>query len=141
MNIDPKSFIEKQFKLPTNNKTIETAKLDELYTKPKKEKVIPHFQSESPNYEEQMDLLYLPNDNGFRYCLVCIDQGSRLIDCVALKDKSSENVLKALTTIYDRKILGKPRMIRVDAGTEFLKRGSQEGFGGHGHTAHCCQKW
>jgi hypothetical protein len=119
--INPLDFFLKQLKVPQNNKTVNTDKLDELYKTPKKESYneMTHFQPESAGYEDQLDLLYLPTDGQYSLCLTCIDQGSRLIDCEALKDQSSKTVLNALKEIYKRGIITQPKTIRVDAGSHF----------------------
>ena len=40
-----------------------------------------------PNAIQQADLLYLSDDTGFKYPLVVIDLGSRLMDAEALKNR------------------------------------------------------
>jgi transposase InsO family protein len=119
--VNPLDFFLKQLKVPQSNKTVNTDKLDELYKIPKKESYneMTHFQSESEGYEDQMDLLTLPTDGQYSQCLVVIDQGSRLIDCEALKDQSSKTALDALKVIYRRGIIKQPKTIRVDAGSHF----------------------
>jgi hypothetical protein len=117
------TFFENQLKGKSSDKTANKTKLDELFTTPQKEKGdnLPHFQPQAAGYEDQIDILYLPNDAGRSLCLVCIDQGNRKIDCESLNDRSSATVLQALQTIYARKIVTKVRTIRVDAGGEFAK--------------------
>jgi len=100
--------------------------LKNLYKRPKREtkEEMPHFQNFVPNHTNQADLLFMPNDRGFRYALVLIDIASRKIDAVALKSKSADEVGKAFGTIYTRKprpILEVPKVIEVDAGGEFKK--------------------
>jgi hypothetical protein len=95
--------------------------VNELYKKPKRDKGVnaPRFQRPSPNTEQQADLLFLPDDNGFKYCLVVADVGSRLTDAQPIKDKTNANVLKAFQLIYKRNILSLPKQIDFDQGTEF----------------------
>ena len=73
------------------------------------------------NNSHQVDLLYLPDDNGFKYALVCVDLESSYIGAEPMKDnKSSAEALKALLTIYKRsKYLKLPQRIEMDQGTEF----------------------
>jgi hypothetical protein len=122
MNVS--DFFEKQLKISNKkNDNNDTTTLNELYTKPRKEKAgnMTHFQPQNEGYEQQIDLLYVPNDQGYQYILVCVDQGSRYIDCEGLKDQSSKTVLNALTNkIYKRNILKTPKTIRVDGGSHFL---------------------
>lgn len=67
----------------------------------------------------QIDLLMLPEDNGYKYCLTVVDLATNEIDCEALKNKESNTVSQALETIYKRKILNVPQIIECDQGTEF----------------------
>lgn len=116
--MNPKDFFQNQL-LGAKNKS--KTVVDELYKKPKKEKGknMPSFSYESDGYEQQADLLYLPNDQGYQYALVVVDQGDRKTDAEPLKDRSSKTVIKALKTIYARKIINKGLTIKVDAGSEF----------------------
>ena len=77
-----------------NKKFLEKQELHNLYKKPKKDKGVnmPHIHSNEINTVQQADILYLPNDNGYKYCLVVVDIGSRLTDAVPLKNKSAEDV-------------------------------------------------
>jgi hypothetical protein len=121
--MQPSDFFEQQLNKPKGKKKAPKTTLDELYTKPQREKgdAMPHFQPQSSGYENQIDLLYLPSDKGYYMCLVAIDQGNRKIDAEAISDKKSTTVLKALETIYARDILDKPSVIRVDNGAEWGK--------------------
>src|ERR1700733_10481387 len=93
----------------------------ELYKKPRKDKGknAPRFLSYPPNKKQQADLLFLPGDNGFKYALVVVDLGSRFTDSEPIKNKKSENLVKAFQTIYNRGILQIPKRLEVDAGLEF----------------------
>ena len=107
--INDKDFLEKQ-------------ELYNLYRKPKKDKGVnmPHIYANEKNTVQQADLLFLPNDNGYKYCLVVVDLGSRLTDAVPLKHKNAEDVKKAFEKIYKRGILKMPSYsMQTDPGTEF----------------------
>ena len=95
--------------------------IDNLFKKVKKNKNPnrTHFGDYPENRVHQMDLIYLPEDNGFKYALVVVDVGTRKIDAQPLKTKLSSDVVKALKTIYRREILKKPLLIQVDSGKEF----------------------
>eukprot|EP01038_Epipyxis_sp_PR26KG_P018768 gene18768-26556_t len=72
-----------------------TTVIDSLYKKPKKDKneqavTFDHFDK---NYLQQMDLLYLPNDKGFQYALIVVDQGTRLLEAEALKNRSPNDII------------------------------------------------
>jgi hypothetical protein len=80
---------------------------------------MPHTTSGYANTVQQADLLFLPNDGGYRYLLVVCDIGSRKFDAEPIKSKDSAIVRDALKTIYKRKIIQTPKSLEVDAGTEF----------------------
>ena len=64
--------------------------------KPKKDTAIeaPHFQPYTKNALHQTDLLYLPKDNGFEYCLVVVDCGpEHIYDAQPLREKNARAVL------------------------------------------------
>jgi hypothetical protein len=94
-----------------------------LLKTPKKEppKQMPHHRASSKNYTHNIDLLFLPEDQGFNYLLVVVDIGTKLTDAEPLKSKSSAEVRDALKKIYKRKILSLPKVIQHDAGGEFEK--------------------
>ena len=102
-------------------KSNETIIDSSLYKKPKKDKdeqavTFDHFDK---NYLQQMDLLYLPNDKGFQYALIVVDQGTRLLEAEALKNRSPNDIITALKKIYKRKVLSKPSIVVSDSGSEF----------------------
>jgi hypothetical protein len=95
--------------------------VNELFKKPKRDKGdnVPKFLKYLPDEVQQADLLFLPNDGGYKYALVVVDLGSNLTDAEPLKIKSSERVLDAFIKIYKKGILKIPKKIEVDSGTEF----------------------
>ena len=101
---------------------LQKQELYNLFKRPPKEtnQQMPHYnQTYSANFEHQADLLFLPDDKGYKYALVVTDIGTRLSDAEPLKDKKSKLVAAALDKIYKRGILQKPQSLTVDAGTEF----------------------
>ena len=106
-------------------KNEKTSKSNILFTVPKKDSKddMPHIKNNifKPFILHQADILYLPTSQfGFKYCLVCVDVYNSKIDAVAIKDKNSTTIVKALETIYTKhKILGLPITIQFDNGTEF----------------------
>ena len=102
-----------------NSKALQDQKLYNLFKKPKKqgkyEKA--HIINTEKDGIHQMDLLYLPNDDGYKYALVIVDLATRLTDAEPIKAKT--DVLDAIKTIYRRGILHKPKIIQIDAGPEF----------------------
>ncbi len=74
-------------------------------TADKKNKRMPHFTTNLPKDErDQADTLYLLNDNGYKYALVVVDVGTRMIDAEPLKNCDSLAAAEALDKIYNRKI-------------------------------------
>jgi hypothetical protein len=71
-------------------------------------------------YIHQADLLFLPNDDGYKYALVIVDIGSGVIDAEPLKTKTQIEVLSAFKTIYSRDNLDIPKaLLQIDKGSEF----------------------
>ena len=103
-------------KKPTKNNI-----LDNLLKLPKKDNNIntPHHVTDEVNIIQQADLLYLPDDNGFKYLLAVVDLGSRLMDAEALKNRDATTVRNAMIKLYKRKILQEPLVSQVDGGSEF----------------------
>ena len=82
-------------------KDLENEILHNLYKKSREKKIeMPSIQAILPNVVQQADLLYLPNDDGFKYCLAVVDIGSRLFDAVPLKDRTSKAVLDGFKILY-----------------------------------------
>jgi transposase InsO family protein len=111
---------KKRREQPTEEKMIKKLAV-RIITPPKKDEGAnqPHIYVYGKNQVHQMDLLQLPNDKNYQYLLVVIDIGSRKIDAHELKQKTASSVKNALIKIYERGILKKPKVIEVDAGSEF----------------------
>ena len=110
----------------TNNETDILNKrileLKQLTIIPQKEKnnEMPHMQVFTPNHLEQSDLLFMPTGAfGFKYILVIVDAHTKKCDAEAIKNKLSSTVMKALIKIYKRGIVKEPKILSVDAGSEF----------------------
>ena len=114
-----KTFLVGDVSDPKNlNKEI----LYQLYKKvvPDKGDNAPHIEPMPSGLVQQLDCLFLPDDDGFKFALTVVDVGSRLMDCEPMKEISSKSVLKALKQIYKRGILKMPsQSFQVDAGSEF----------------------
>ena len=113
--------MEEFLKKSLDGKKSKKSVVDQLYKRPLKDKdeqavTFDHFDA---GYLQQMDLVYLPNDKGFVYALVVVDQGSRELDAEPLKDRSASDVITALKKIYKRKILKKCKVVVSDSGSEF----------------------
>lgn len=94
-----------------------------LFKKPARENKddMPRFYNFEPNDTHQADVLYLPDDNGFKYCLVVVDVATSKVDAEPMKDRNSADVLNAIKKIYNRNILSLPDHLIVDSGSEFKK--------------------
>lgn len=98
--------------------------VDELFKKPKKDKGVnaTRILPVPANTVHQGDLLFLPDDNGYKYALVVVDVGTRQTDIVPLKNKEHTTIINAFNHIYRRKskkILEFPKKMEFDAGSEF----------------------
>lgn len=94
----------------------------ELYQKPREKfKDMPHFKSPIVGgLTHQVDLLELPMDHKYKYCLTVVDVGNRMIDAEPIITKDSQTVLKAIKKIYSRDIVKEPKyQIVMDQGSEF----------------------
>lgn len=107
--------------LKSNKKT----ELKSLYKRPVPEtgKEMPVTQVFEPSVYHQGDILYLPEDKGFKYLLVVVDAYDNAIDAEPVKDILSKDndVLKAFKAIYGRKYLDLPYIITLDRGAEFTQ--------------------
>jgi len=95
--------------------------LHNLFKKVKKDTGLnmPRFQVTEPHAVHQADLLFLPEDNGYKYALVIVDAYDRTTDAEPLKNKDNTTVLNAFKAIYQRGALKNPRRLEVDSGSEF----------------------
>jgi CRISPR/Cas system CMR-associated protein Cmr5 small subunit len=91
-----------------------------LFKVPQKDKGVnmPHFQNVSLG-TQQADLLFLPEDQGYKYALVVVENHNRKTDAQPLKEKTAEAVKTAFKAIYKRGIVKMPTLIEVDSGKEF----------------------
>ena len=104
--------------------TSKPSEVENLMKPPQKETTSdrPRLKAYTPDTVHQADVLYLPNDKGFKYALVVADVNTREADAEPLKSHSSEEVTKAIQRIYKRNILNTPNMfINVDNGSEFKR--------------------
>ena len=107
---------------PQDKQHLEKETLYKLYKKPKKEKgkTMPHFENNVAGQVQQADILYLPDDNGFKFCLVVVDVADHTIDAQQLKTITAESVRNGFKIIYKREILKMPNYeMIVDRGSEF----------------------
>ena len=108
--------------IKSKKKSVKNNELSKLYTRPVKEtgEDAPKWQVLQPNWLHQADVLYLPEDEGYKYAVVVADVQSKILDAEPIKSLKQDNheVLKALKTIYNRGILKYPHIIMFDNGNE-----------------------
>ncbi len=96
--------------------------LEQIFKKPpaKARKMVNHYSIDKTNKVHQIDLLFLPLDGGYEYCLTLVDCASRYKAGRQLKTKTSEEVTSALIWIYENdKYLETPEILMTDKGSEF----------------------
>lgn len=98
--------------------------VSQLMKRPKKDSRInmPSRNSKfiEPGYVHQADVLFLPDDNGYKYALVVVDLGSKLVDAEPLMSKKPTDIVGAFEKIYKRPYLSIPKaLLQVDDGGEF----------------------
>lgn len=96
--------------------------LKKLYLKPDKtpNAELPHIKVPEKDMIYQADLLYLPDDAGYHYLLVVIDNYNSACDFEPMKNRTASTTLESIKKIFSRRYLSKPHfMIEVDNGVEF----------------------
>lgn len=95
--------------------------ISNLFKPPKEEpkKLMPRFYNYIENDTHQIDSLYLPEDHGYKYCIVVADIATSKMDAEPVKDLTSQNVLNAVLRIYRRGIVKTPKRIITDSGSEY----------------------
>ena len=73
----------------TPKKIKDNQEINNLFKIPKKEKRLdmPKFYNFVEDNTHMMDILYLPDDNGFKYCLVVMDIATNKMDAQPLKKR------------------------------------------------------
>ena len=111
-------------------------KIWQIYLAPPAHVPRPHWAVDQPNKVHQADLLFLPHDKVgrkvYKYALVVVDVASRYKDAEPLTSKSAEEVAKAFSRVYSRK-LEWPQTLVVDPGSEF-KGAVAKAMNSHGTT-------
>ena len=97
-------------KLMENEEDIEA-----LYKKPTKEIIYPHAYITDKNILHMIDILYLPEDKGFKYLLVVVDCNNKLCDGRPLKSLEMDEIIINLDDIYKKsKYLKRPETLQAD---------------------------
>lgn len=110
------------------SKSAKNTELNQLYKKPVPETTgqMPITQVFNKNVYHQADILYMPEDNGYKYALVVVDLYDGTLDAEPLKVRDNITVIKTFQIIYSRKYLDYPVVITLDQGSEF--KGATEQF-------------
>lgn len=86
-----------------------------LYEKPVKEINFPHIQLPGEGWMAEIDILYLPNDNGFKYLLTCVDVYDSSCDAIALKTLNMKDVIHAMNWMFENSsFLTVPKLLQAD---------------------------
>lgn len=112
--------------LKSKSTAVKNNELMKLYARPIKEtgNNMPHFQILEPNYLQNADTLYLPEDEykgkKYKYLLVVTDVYNKKMDAEAYTNlkQDSHEVLDALKKIYKRGIVKYPKILVFDNGNE-----------------------
>lgn len=114
-------------------KNKKSSELNTLYKKPMPEikGQMPIAQVFNPNVYYQADILYMPEDNKYKYILGCVDLYDGSLDAEPLKERDNKSIIKAFKEIFKRKYLDYPVFITLDQGTEF-KGATKEYFDNNG---------
>jgi len=112
----------------------ENSELNQLYKKPIPETGIymPTAQVFTKNIYHQGDVLYMPEDKGFKYILVCVDMFDGSLDAEPIKAVNDTNVINAFKEIFKRRYLKFPKFITFDKGNEFKGNKITEYFKNNG---------
>ena len=83
-------------------------KIWQIYLAPPAQVPRPHWAVDQPGGVHQADLLFLPHDKVgrkvYKYALVVVDVASRYKDAEPLTSKSAEEVARAFSRVYSRKL-------------------------------------
>jgi hypothetical protein len=104
---------------------LDELEIDETFTKTKRRKQSEynHVKDNIPmkaNQNMMADILFLPNDNGYKYLLVVVDLATDKFDMEPLKTKKAFEVLLAMKRMFERPYIERPEAsIKTDDGNEF----------------------
>ena len=99
---------------------VDNSKLKALFKSVRSNKIQARVLTRDPGYIYQADLLQLPKDGEYNYCLTVVDTNNNKCDAVALKGKTAEETLNGFKTIFNRKPLEYPKFsLETDQGKEF----------------------
>lgn len=89
--------------------------LKSLYKKTPKETPANHSIVYKPNKVHEIDILYVPEDNGYKYILSVVDVNNSLFEARGLKTRNKVEIIDKLNDIYrNSKYLNKPELIQAD---------------------------
>ncbi len=102
--------------------------------KPPKAPIQGHTEADHAGQKIALDVIHLPNVNGFQYALTAVDVFSRWGFLVPLKKIESEDIVDALRHRILPGGMGKPQVYIIDGGAEFKKQLRQAVAAWAGHS-------
>jgi len=107
--------------IQTLSKNKNSSELNTLFKKPIPEKKgqMPITQVFEKDIYHQADILYMPEDKGYKYILGVVDLHDGSMDAEKLKQRDNKTIIEAFKKIYNRKYLNYPVFITLDQGSEF----------------------
>ena len=78
-----------------------------------------HIEGEAPGMVWVVDLLHVPECDGYEYILVCVDAFSRWVELIPLKERKAVDAARGLVEAVVTKTGGRIRTLISDAGSEF----------------------
>lgn len=88
--------------------------INKLMQPPKKEIKYPHLQLFSPNTLHEVNVLYLPNDKGYKYVISLIDCYNGLCKVLPMKTLKMSDIIEKLELMYKTPLLKYPNCIQAD---------------------------
>ena len=73
-----------------------------------------HYKIHVPNQLHMMDIVYLPDDVGFKYCFTYMDICSRYAACVPIKNRQTDTILCAIHKVYTNNLFDWPKVMQCD---------------------------
>ena len=84
-----------------------------------KSKLTNHFNISIPHERYECDLLFLPTDKGYKYCMTVIDAASRYKYAIPIKNKQANTLVNAWKVLEKQPNYKHPVNLVVDNGSEF----------------------
>jgi hypothetical protein len=87
----------------------------DLYIQPKVEHNYPSVDVPEIGWQQELDILHLPNDKGYKYLLCIVDVFDGSCDAIKLKTLEKSHMMHALTHLYENSMyLQTPKLLQAD---------------------------